>query len=153
MSDAQRDPYFIDFPQRIRAIQAAMEEQGLDVYLGSRLRTLSWTLDADKMKHVTSSMLTVYKNCPDGVDRALYYRFVDGVIDELSLREGDLPEAEFRIIGDYETFAKISRAEIGSRAALMSGKLVLKGNMVKALSLSAVVDRMNKVLAVIPTEY
>jgi putative sterol carrier protein len=116
-------------------------------------RRLLAELDADKMKHVTSSMLTVYKNCPDGQDRALYYKFVDGVIDELSIREGALPDAEFRIIGDYETFAKISRAEMGSRSALMSGKLTLKGNMVKALSLSAVVDRMNKVLASIPTEY
>ncbi len=39
------DAYSIDFPERIRRIQAAMAEQGLDVYLGSRLRTLSWTLD------------------------------------------------------------------------------------------------------------
>jgi putative sterol carrier protein len=69
------------------------------------------------------------------------------------VREGDLPEAEFRIIGDYEIFAKISRAEMGSRSALMSGKLMLKGNMVKALSLSAIVDRMNKVLSGIPTDY
>ena len=110
-------------------------------------------LTPEKMKHVTSSMLTVYKGCPDGQDRALYYKFVDGVITELSIREGELPEAEFRIIGDYETFAKISRAELGSRAALMSGKLILKGNMVKALSLASVVDRLNKVLATIPTEY
>ena len=110
-------------------------------------------LTPEKMKHVTSSMLTVYKSCPDGQDRALYYKFVDGVIAELSIREGELPEAEFRIIGDYETFAKISRAELGSRAALMSGKLILKGNMVKALSLASVVDRLNKVLATIPTEY
>ena len=42
----QDDPYFIDFPQRIRDIQAAMAQQGVAVYLGSRLRTLSWTLDA-----------------------------------------------------------------------------------------------------------
>jgi len=42
----QADPYFIDFPARIRQIQAAMDQQGIDVYLGSRLRTLSWTLDA-----------------------------------------------------------------------------------------------------------
>ena len=40
------DPYFIDFPARIRAIQAAMAKEKIDVYLGSRLRTLSWTLDA-----------------------------------------------------------------------------------------------------------
>ncbi len=35
----------------------------------------------------------------------------------------------------------------------MNGKLKLQGNMVKALSLSAVVDRMNKVLATIPAIY
>jgi Xaa-Pro aminopeptidase len=40
------DPYYIDFPGRIRAIQDAMAELDIDVYLGSRLRTLSWTLDA-----------------------------------------------------------------------------------------------------------
>jgi Xaa-Pro aminopeptidase len=40
------DPYFIDFPQRIRAIQAEMALEKIDLYLGSRLRTLSWTLDA-----------------------------------------------------------------------------------------------------------
>ena len=41
-----RSPYFIDFPGRVRALQAAMAEAGVDVYLGSRLRTLSWFLDA-----------------------------------------------------------------------------------------------------------
>ncbi len=42
----RNDPYFIDFPGRIESIQHAMADQGLDAYLGSRLRTLSWTLDA-----------------------------------------------------------------------------------------------------------
>ena len=46
MSAIQTDPYFIDFPGRIKAIQAEMAAQGIDVYLGSRLRTLSWTVDA-----------------------------------------------------------------------------------------------------------
>ncbi len=40
------DPYFIDFPKRIKAIQKEMAKHGIDVYLGSRLRTLSWTVDA-----------------------------------------------------------------------------------------------------------
>ncbi len=110
-------------------------------------------LDAETMKHLTSSMLTIYHNCPDGVEKALYYKIVDGKFEEISLTEGQFPEAEFVISGDYETFAKISRAEIGSRSALMGGKLRLKGNMVKALSLSSIVDRLNKVLAEIPCEY
>ena len=116
-------------------------------------RRLREELTPDKMKNVTSSMVTLYENCPDGKNRALYYRFVDGVVADVSIQEGEPPDAEFRITGDYDTFARISRAELGSRAALMTGKLRLHGNMVKALSLSAVVDRMNKVLATIPTEY
>ncbi len=46
MSAQKNDPYFIDFPKRIEQIQAKMAEEKIDVYLGSRLRTLSWTLDA-----------------------------------------------------------------------------------------------------------
>jgi len=40
-----KGPYYIDFPGRIRAIQQEMAKEHIDVYLGSRLRTLSWTLD------------------------------------------------------------------------------------------------------------
>lgn len=116
-------------------------------------RRLKKELTPDKMKYVTSSMVTHYKRCPDGKDRSLYYKFVKGVIDELSLVEGNPPKAEFIISGDYEVFASISRAELGARSALMTGRLRLQGNMVKALGLSAVVDRMNKVLATIPTVY
>jgi len=117
------------------------------------MQRLRAELSAEKMKHVTSSMVTYYTDCPDGMNRAVYYRFVDGEIDEVSIHEGQAPEAEFRITGEYETFARISRAEMGSRSALMSGKLKLQGNMVKALSLASVVDRMNKVLATIPSRY
>ena len=117
------------------------------------MRRLQAELTAEKMKYVTSSMVTHYKHCPDGKDRSLYYKFVNGVVAELSLLEGKPPKAEFVISGDYEVFARISRAELGARSALMSGKLRLQGNMVKALGLSAVVDRMNKVLASIPTDY
>ena len=40
------DPYFIDNPKRVKAIQKEMARLGIDVYLGSRLRTMSWILDA-----------------------------------------------------------------------------------------------------------
>jgi len=122
-----------------------------------------WTAEAEKrlrsqltpesMKNLTSSMLTVYHNCPDGQERALYYKIEDGVFTDISVRQAPLPEAEFIISGDYDTFAKISRAELGSRFALMNGKLRLQGNMVKALSLASIVDRFNKILSEIPCEY
>ena len=62
-------------------------------------------------------------------------------------------QAEFRIIGDYEVFAKISQAELGARTALMRNKIKLKGSMVKALRLSSVVDKLNKVIATVPTDF
>lgn len=42
----ENDIYFIDHPGRIKAIQVEMAQDGIDVYIGSRLRTLSWTSDA-----------------------------------------------------------------------------------------------------------
>ena len=116
-------------------------------------KRLQRDLTPEKMKHLTSSMVTIYRNCPDGIDRSVYYRVVDGVVEEVALQEGDPPQAEFAIKGDYETFAQISRAELKARSALMSGKLTLKGNLVKALRLAPVVDRLNGVLATIPTDY
>ena len=116
-------------------------------------RRLRADLSPDKMKHLTSSRLTVYTGCPGGGERALYYRVEDGVVEELSMAQGEPPAAEFTIVADYDTFARISRAELKARAALMSGKMTLKGNLVKALKLAPVVDRLNEVLSTIPTEY
>jgi putative sterol carrier protein len=110
-------------------------------------------LTPEKMKHTTSSMLTVNTNCPDGKDRAVYYEIVNGAVKEVSIREGKMPQAEFIITADYQLFARISRAELKARRALMSGKMKLKGPLVKALKLSPLVDRLNEVIATIPTEF
>jgi putative sterol carrier protein len=116
-------------------------------------RRLKAELSVDRMNRITSSMSNIYQNCPDGGEKYLFFRFEDGALIELSVGTGEPPHAEFRISGDYETFAKISRAELGSQKALMTGKLKLKGNMVKALKLASVADRLNKVLAAIPADY
>jgi hypothetical protein len=116
-------------------------------------RRLNSELSPERMNFITSSMSNIYRNCPDGRDRYLFFRFQEGRFADLLLGEGDPPPAEFRITGDYETFARISRAELGSQKALMTGKLKLKGNMVKALKLAAIADRLNKVLAAIPAAY
>ena len=57
-------------------------------------RRLQAELTPEKMKFVSSSMVTFYKNCPDGKDRALFYRFVNGACTELTISEGQPPEAD-----------------------------------------------------------
>jgi putative sterol carrier protein len=116
-------------------------------------RRLKSELSPERMNFITSSMSNIYLNCPDGQDKYLYFRFEEGRFAELILGQGEPPQAEFRITGNYETFARISRAELGSQKALMTGKLKLKGNMIKALKLASIADRLNKVLSTIPAVY
>ena len=110
-------------------------------------------LTPEKMKHITSSMLTINTNCPGGKTKAVFYELKNGVVDKLTVVEGTLPKAEFTITAEYNMFAKISRGEVKARAALMSGKMTLKGNLVKALTLSPTVDRLNEVIAKVPADY
>lgn len=111
-------------------------------------------LTPEKMNNLTSSMNNHYTNCPGGVSEKYFYvGFSDGKVERVEVGEGTGPKAEFTINGDYDTFAKISRAELGSQKALMSGKLKLRGNMVKALKLASLCDRINKIVATIPTEF
>ena len=110
-------------------------------------------LTADKMKNISTSMSNIYKNCPGGGEMYFYVRFENGALADVQTGTGEAPEAEFRIIGDYDVFAAITQGTLKSQRALMGGKLKLKGNMIKALKLAALADRMNKVLAGIPARY
>lgn len=117
-------------------------------------KRLATELPPERMNFVTSSMSNIYRNCPpDGSEKYLFFQFVDGKFAEIQVGTGQPPKAEFAISGDYQTFAKITRGELGAQKALMTMKLKLKGNMVKALKLASLADRLNKVLATIPTEY
>ena len=117
------------------------------------LKRLQTELPPEKMNNVTTSMSNIYKNCPGSEEKFLFIECKEGKVTRVETGSGEPPQAEFRIIGDYETFAKISRAELGSQKALMTGKLKLKGNLARALKLAAVADRLNKVLSRIPTQY
>ena len=116
-------------------------------------RRLKEEITPEKMNNISSSMSNIYKNCPDGKERYFFVEFTGGSLSRIEVGDGDPPNAEFRITGEYDVFARISRAELGAQKALMTGKLKLRGNMVKALKLAAVVDRLNKVLSAIPAEY
>jgi len=116
-------------------------------------KRLAEALDPEKMNGITTSMADIYEACPDGRKRWMLVRCEGGRLASFEVGEGEAPEAEFRILGSYETFAAISRGELGSQKALMTGKLKLKGNMAKALRLAPLADRINKVLSTIPAKY
>ena len=116
-------------------------------------KRLKEQLTPEKMNNLTSSMNNLYLNCPDGKNHYFFVSFADGNVESVQVGEGDGPKAEFVISGEYDVFAKISRAELGAQKALMGGLLKLKGNMVKALKLASLSDRLNKIIATIETEF
>lgn len=116
-------------------------------------RRLRNELDPEKMNKLSSSMNNRYTNCKGGEDKFFFVEFTDGVVSSVQVGTGVGPAAEFTISGDYDIFAQISQATLGAQRALMTGQLKLKGNMVKALKLASLVDRINKVVATIPTEF
>ena len=116
-------------------------------------RRLRNELDPEKMNNLSSSMNNRYSNCKGGEDQFFFVEFTDGVVSSVQVGSGDGPTAEFTISGDYDVFAQISQATLGAQRALLTGQLKLKGNMVKALKLASLVDRINKVVATIPTEF
>lgn len=133
-----------------------MEEQL--AYLGKEWRDagealLKAELDPGKMNGVSTSMADIYEACPGGGEKYLYLECADGKVTKFETGEGEAPAAEFSIRGAYETFAAITRGELSSQRALMTGKLKLRGNMAKAIRLAPLADRINKVLARVPTTY
>lgn len=128
------------------------------VYLSTAWRDevekrLKESLSPEKMKFVTTSVAFNYLNCPDGKDRCLYFTCKEGNISEVALDDPGNRQAEFVISGSYDLFAQVTQGMLSSQRALMSGKLKIKGNMVKALKLASLADRINKVMAGIPTLY
>jgi putative sterol carrier protein len=128
------------------------------VYLSSSwaeevLKRLKAELPPEKMNNVSTSMSNIYKNCPGGGEKFLYIQCEKGAVTKVETGTGEPPKAEFTITGEYETFAKISRAELGSQRALMTGKLKLKGNMARALKLASLADRMNKIISGVQAIY
>jgi putative sterol carrier protein len=98
-------------------------------------------------------MAEIYDNCPNGGEEYLFLACEDGKVTRFETGDGPCPQAEFSIRGSYETFASITRGELSSTRALMTGKLKLRGNMAKAVRLAPLADRVNKVLSGIPTIY
>ncbi|HPH95892.1 MAG TPA: SCP2 sterol-binding domain-containing protein [Anaerolineaceae bacterium] len=116
-------------------------------------KRLQAELTPDKMNNLTSSMNNRYANCKNGENMYFYVAFENGAVSAVETGIGDGPAAEFTIQGDYAVFAQISQATLGAQRALMTGQLKLKGNMVKALKLASLVDRLNKIIATVPAEF
>lgn len=114
---------------------------------------LKTELNPTEWKGVTVALAMTYLNCPGGETKTLLFRVTEGQLVELSLNLGEQEQAEFRLSGDYQVYLQIARGELGAQLAVMQGQLQFKGNMLQALKLAPLADKLNKILAGIPAGY
>ncbi|MCA1819482.1 MAG: SCP2 sterol-binding domain-containing protein [Thermoplasmatota archaeon] len=88
----------------------------------------------------------------------LYASFDAGALADASMgHDGDeafakLPAATFTITGPYEVFAAIQRGELTEKRAVLSGRLHVRGNRLKAIRYMGPLETVTEVLAEIPCQ-
>ena len=107
----------------------------------------------EAVNYATTSVLTIFENCTDGVEKALITQINKGVFDKIALQEKPYPQTEFTISGEYATFIKVFKGQIKPTVALMTGELKLKGNMFRAMGMVSVLEPFYKALAEIPSDF
>jgi putative sterol carrier protein len=106
-----------------------------------------------QLKKMTTALVLNYRDYPDEKGCYLCFFLEKGVLEKVAILDSDPPNADFFIIADYATFVRINKAELGSKTALVTGKVKLKGSMFKAVKLASVSDMVTKTVSMIPTDY
>ncbi|GAA0182885.1 hypothetical protein SH2C18_51720 [Clostridium sediminicola] len=100
---------------------------------------------------VTTEFMQVVEGCPDGTSKWMLFKIKKSTYVSYEVGEGEQPEAEFKAFAPYEIFQKVILKELDGSKALINGKFKLKGNMMKAMGLIGIYNRVEKVQRAIPT--
>lgn len=73
--------------------------------------------------------------------------------DTARLARGDLDDADVTVTNDYETAVGISKGELNTQMAFMTGKLKVSGNMAKLMMNQGVINEFANALSSLDVEY
>jgi hypothetical protein len=107
----------------------------------------------NKPTRVASSLIEVYENCPDGKTMWVKMILKQGLLDLFEYGTEDIPEATFKIFGDYSEYVKVLKGEKDPQVALMTGAFTLEGNLMTALSQIGIYKKLIKIRQEMDTEY
>lgn len=121
-------------------------------------KIVSEKLDPEKdLKKVTTSLLNIIENIPpDGKIVYFYISVKKGIIEELTVDQSSSllgKNAEFVVIGNYDTFVQIFKGQMSTLIALIKNRVKIKGDKIKALQFVKPIDRLNGCLREIETTF
>jgi len=98
---------------------------------------------------VTLSILNVVTGGASG-DFSYYIRIADGAV-EMARGSLDQPDAEVR--SSYDTAAGIARGEIANQAAVMMGKVRIKGSLLRLMKHASLLNQIQALSSTLPVTY
>ncbi|GEM_PF-673660 len=116
-------------------------------------RLIRSQIDPAAINYASTSLLTVFENCPNSEEKALFIQTHKGELTQILAVEKPYPQTEFAISGEYTTFLKVMRKQLDPMTALMSGELHFAGNMIRAMGLVSLIEPLYQVIAEIPTNF
>lgn len=105
---------------------------------------------------VSVTYCEVYTDCPGEHDTVWIDATVrDSVLQDMTMGYGadTIPQADYVCTGTCRDHAAVTRGEINDKAALLSGKFKLQGNMVRALKLIGIYNAFTEGKKVPGTTY
>jgi len=116
-------------------------------------RLIRSRIDPEAINYASTTLLTVFENCPDSTEKALLIQTYKGELTQILTAEKPYPRAEFMVSGEYSTFLKVMRKQLDPMTALMSGELHFEGNMMRAMGMVSLIEPIYQVIAEIPTNF
>ena len=89
-------------------------------------------------------------DAPDGVAPKYYVTVADG---ELQAAPGEADEPDATITNDYETAVAISKGDLNTQMAFMTGKLKVSGNMAKLMMNQSMLGKFAEATSGMDVEY
>lgn len=99
-------------------------------------------MDLSMQFHVTDA--------PDPSQIDYYVQIADG---RAMVQRGELPEPDLSVTNTYETAAAISKGELNTQQAFISGRLKVKGNLAKLMLHQAALQQFANAVSDIEIDY
>jgi len=119
-----------------------MEALKLVVNQDDNFTTATATVDLTLQFEVTDA--------PDGTENTYYLVIKEGTLDA---GPGPADEPDATISNDYETAVAISKGELNTQMAFMTGKMKVSGDMSKILANQVVFTKFAEATAAVDVEY
>jgi putative sterol carrier protein len=95
-----------------------------------------------KPSRVSTELVEVYKNCPDGKTKWIQMILEKGMLTTYNYGEGESPASKYKILGNYEEYAKVISGDAAPEDGLMKGTFDFEGNLVTGLTLMGIYKKI-----------